>query len=92
MPQPDYEPDRNEKITKCILDASKKVCFSFPATLTREQLLENSSEGAEERENNYCYYIEYSIDAEVYMGSSGYNFRFNKVTNQLEEVSISWLP
>lgn len=92
VPQPDYEPDRNEKLTKSILDASKKVCFSFPATLTKEQLLENSSEGVEETEGKYSYYLKYSIDAEVYMGSSGYNFRFNKVTNQLEEVSIDWLP
>lgn len=90
VPQPDYEPDRNEKLTKCILDASKKVCFSFPATLTKEQLLENSSEGAELDDNFNC--VKYNVKSEVYMGSSGYSFRFNKVTNQLQEVSIDWLP
>ncbi len=89
MPQPDYDADMNVKITENILDAANTVCFSFPATLTKEQLLENSSEGVEQDERNN---VNYYIDSEIYMGSSGYHFEFNKVTNQLEEVSINWLP
>lgn len=89
VPQPDYDAELNAKITESILDAANTVCFSFPATLTKEQLLENSSEGAEQDENNN---VNYYIDSEIYMGSSGYHFEFNKTTNQLEEVSINWLP
>lgn len=89
VPQPDYDAEMNAEITKDILDAANTVCFSFPATLTKEQLLENNSEGAEENENNH---VNYYIDSEVYMGSSGYRFEFNPTTNQLEEVAISWLP
>ncbi len=89
VPQPDYDADMNAKITECILDASKKVYFSFPATLTKEQLLENSSVGAEQDEYNS---VSYTIDSEIYLGDSGYNFEFNKTTNQLEDMSIDWLP
>lgn len=89
VPQPDYDADMNAEITEGILDAAKQVCFSCPATLTKEQLLENNSDGAEQDENNN---VNYYIDSEVYMGSSGYHFKFNKSTNQLEEMSISWLP
>lgn len=89
VPQPDYDADLNTKITECMLDASKKVHFSFPATLTKEQLLENSSVGAEQDEYNN---VSYTIDSEIYLGDSGYNFEFNKTTNQLEEMSIDWLP
>ncbi len=89
VPQPDYEPNMNAEVTECMFDAAKKVCFSFPATLTKEQLLENCSEGAVQDEYNN---VEYDIDSEVYMGDSGYHFKFNKTTNQLENVSISWLP
>lgn len=87
--EPDYDAEMNAKITDCILDAANSVCFAFPATLTKEQLLENSSENAELGERNY---VNYYIDSEVYMGSSGYHFEFNDTTNQLEEMSISWLP
>lgn len=89
VPQPDYDADMNAEITEGILDVAKQVCFSCPATLTKEQLLENNSDGAEQDENNN---VNYYIDSEVYMGSSGYHFKFNKSTNQLEEMSISWLP
>lgn len=89
VPQPDYEQERNDEITSSISDAAKKICFSFPLTLTKEQLLENNSDTTEEDEYNN---VKYRIDSEVYYGNSGYNFEFNKTTNQLEEVSISWLP
>ncbi len=89
VPQPDYDAEMNAKITDCILDAANSVCFAFPATLTKEQLLENSSENAELGERNY---VNYYIDSKVYIGSSGYHFEFNDTTNQLEEMSISWLP
>ena len=42
VPQPDYDADMDVEITENILDAAKTVCFSFPSTLTKEQLLENS--------------------------------------------------
>lgn len=89
VPQPDYDAEMNAEITESILDAANTVCFSFPATLTKEQLLENNSENAELGERNY---VNYYIGSEVYMGSSGYHFEFNDTTNQLEEMSISWLP
>ena len=89
VPQPDYDAERNAKIAACIVDASEKVGFSFPITLTKEQLLENSSEGAEADEYNN---VKYRVASEVYYGSSGFDFEFNKETNQLDEVRISWLP
>lgn len=89
VPQPDYDAERNAKIAACIMDASEKVGFSFPITLTKEQLLENSSEGAEADEYNN---VKYRVASEVYYGSSGFDFEFNKATNQLDEVRISWLP
>lgn len=89
VPQPDYEDSRNEEISSTINDAANYVCFSFPLTLTKEQLLENNGNPTEEDEYNN---VEYKIDSEVYMGDSGYRFEFNDKTNQLKEVSISWLP
>ncbi|MDE6639675.1 MAG: hypothetical protein K2K63_04060 [Acetatifactor sp.] len=89
VPQPDYDAERNATITENILDAANTVCFSFPATLTKEQLLENSSEGAEQDDYNN---VDYRIKSEVYMGSSGYHFRFNDTTNQMKEMTMDWLP
>ncbi len=89
VPKPDFEDSRNEEIINNINDSAKHVCFSFPLTLTKDQLLENNDAPTEETDNNY---VKYEVDSEVYMGSSGYNFEFNKDTNQLEEVSIDWLP
>lgn len=89
VPQPDYEDSMNEEITELINDAADHVCFSFPLTLTKEQLLENNGDASEVDEYNNVYY---RIESEIYMGDSGYSFEFNKVTNQLENVSISWLP
>ncbi len=86
--QPDYDADMNSEIAEAMLDAAKIVKFSFPGTLTKDQLLANSSENAEEDGN----YVKYMVDSEVYMGSSGYEFEFNKETDQLKEVRISWLP
>lgn len=79
----------NAEITESIFDAADIVCFSFPATLTKEQLLENSSEGAAQDEYNH---VDYKISSEVYLGSSGYSFTFDQNTNQMKEVTISWLP
>lgn len=89
VPQSNYEQSMNEEIIGSINDAAKHVCFSFPLTLTKEQLLENNSDTTEEDEYNN---VRYKVDSEVYMGNSGYNFEFNKNTNQLEDVTISWLP
>ncbi len=89
VPQPSYDATLNAEVTESILEAANTVCFSFPATLTKEQLLENNGEATEQDEYNNVYY---KIDSEVYMGNSGYKFEFNDTTNQLEDVSISWLP
>lgn len=88
VPQPDYDADMNAEITENVLDGAKQVHFSFPTTITKDELLEKCSENASESDN----YVKYLVDSEVYMGNSGYQFQFNKVTNQLKEVSISWLP
>lgn len=89
VPQPDYDASLNAEVTDCIFDAAKKVCFAFPLTLTKEQLLENSSEGAVQDDYND---VDYDIDSEVYMGDSGYSFEFDDDTNLMEEVTITWLP
>jgi len=89
VPQPDYDPELNAEITEDILEAANIVGFSFPATLTKEQLLENNGESTEQDEYNN---VDYYVDSQVYMGNSGYHFEFNDTTNQLEEMSISWLP
>lgn len=89
VPQPDYEDSMNEEITNNINDAATHICFSFPLTLTKDQLLENNSDATEITDNNY---VKYTVDSEVYMGTSGYNFEFNQNTDQLKEVNISWLP
>ncbi|MBD5550959.1 MAG: hypothetical protein HDQ96_07265 [Lachnospiraceae bacterium] len=89
VPQPDYDAEMNARITENILDAANTVCFSFPATLTKEQLLENSSEGAEQDEYNN---VVYNIDSEIYLLGSSYHFKFNKTTNQLTDMSMDWLP
>jgi len=78
----------NAEISEYMIDGAKKVHFSFPTTLTKDELLENSSENAEEDGKN----VKYMIESEVYMGDSGYEFEFNDVTGQLKEVRISWLP
>lgn len=89
VPQSSYDESRNEEIITSINDAAKTVCFSFPLTLTKEQLLENNSDATEINEYNE---VSYKIDSEMYLGNSGYYFKFNKNTNQLEDVTISWLP
>ncbi len=89
LPQPQYEAERNATITENILDAGNSVCFAFPLTLTKEQLLANSSEGAEQDDYNH---VNYYIKSEVYMGRSGYHFNFDKNTDQMKEATISWLP
>lgn len=89
VPQAEYEDSMNEEIISSINDAASHVCFSFPLTLTKEQLLENSSDATEVDEYNN---VRYRIDSDVYMGDSGYSFKFNKKTNQLEDINISWLP
>lgn len=89
VPQADYEDSMNEEIVNNINDASNHICFSFPLTLTKNQLLENNSNTTEITENNY---VKYMVASEVYMGKSGYSFEFNKNTDQLKEVNISWLP
>lgn len=89
VPNPDYEDSLNEEITGLIRDAGNYVCFSFPLTLTKEQLLENNNDATEIDEYNK---VSYKIDSEVYMGNSGYTFKFNRDTDQLEDVTVSWLP
>lgn len=80
----------NEDIKACISDAAKHVCFSFPLTLTKEQLLENNS--AVVAETDGMNKVTLMVDSEEYMAESGYSFKFDKDTNQLEDVTITWVP
>ena len=88
VPHPDYEASMNAEISEMMIDGAKQVNFSFPTTITKDQLLEKCSENAEEDGKA----VKYSEDSEVYMGSSGYTFEFDDTTGQLKEVMISWLP
>lgn len=89
VPKPNYEESRNEEIVTNINDAGNSVCFSFPLTLTKEQLLENNSDATEIDEYNK---VSYKSDSEVYIRKTGYVFEFDQDTNQLKDVTISWLP
>lgn len=89
VPEPDYEDSQNEKIASLISESGNDVCFSFPLTLTKEQLLQNNGDATEINQYNK---VSYKIDSEVYLGNSGYAFEFNQETDQLEDVVISWLP
>ncbi len=88
VPHPDYEASMNAEISEMMLDGAKQVNFSFPTTITKDQLLEKCDENAEEDGK----VVKYTVDSEVYMGSSGYTFEFDDTTGQLKEVTISWLP
>lgn len=88
VPNPDYDASMNAEISEMMLDGAKQVNFSFPTTITKDQLLEKCSENAEVDGK----IVKYSADSEVYMGSSGYTFEFDDTTGQLKEVRISWLP
>lgn len=88
VPNPDYDASMNAEISEMMLDGAKQVNFSFPTTITKDQLLEKCSENAEVDGK----IVKYSVDSEVYMGSSGYTFEFDDTTGQLKEVRISWLP
>lgn len=88
VPHDDYEESLNEEIRANIADASQHVCFSFPLTLTREQLIENNGEYTEMEER----FVNYSLDSEVYMATRGYHFGFEKDAELLKDVTISWLP
>lgn len=88
VPHPDYEASLNAEISEMMLDGAKQVNFSFPTTITKDQLLEKCNENAEEDGK----VVKYTVDSEVYMGSSGYTFEFDDTTGQLKEVMISWLP
>lgn len=88
VPHPDYEASMNAEISEMMLDGAKQVNFSFPTTITKDQLLEKCDENAEEDGK----VVKYTVDSEEYMGSSGYTFEFDDTTGQLKEVMISWLP
>ena len=88
VPNPDYDASMNAEISEMMLDGAKQVNFSFPTTITKDQLLEKCGENAEVDGK----IVKYSVDSEVYMGSSGYTFEFDDTTGQLKEVRISWLP
>ncbi len=89
VPHDDYQESLNEEINDNLADCAKHLCFAFPLTLTKDQLLENSPEPTEQDDYGN---VKYRVDSEVYMGSSGYNFQFDKDTDQLKDVSITWLP
>lgn len=89
IPHDDYEASLNESIVKSINETAEKLSFSFPLNLDKNELIKNSGEPTKQDEYGN---VSYTKDSEVYYGSSGYNFSFDKDTNQLKDVSISWLP
>lgn len=89
VPQDDYDDSLVEDIYNSINDCSEHLSFAFPLYLTKDELLENSPEPTDSNEYGK---VDYKVESEVYMGTSGYTFNFNQNTNQLKDVSISWLP
>lgn len=89
VPHDDYQESMNQEINDNLADCAEHLCFSFPLTLTKDQLLANSPDPTEQDEYGN---VKYTMDSEVYMGSSGYTFKFDKETDQLKEVSTTWLP
>ena len=85
----DSDKTLNAKIVENLNDAASHLCFSFPFDLKKDQLLEKNPDATDIDDYNH---VEYKVESTVYMGKSGYKFGFNKDTNQLEEVYISWLP
>ncbi len=88
-PHDDYPEDINRESIELINDCAKHVGFSFPLTLTKSELLEKAPEDAEADDYGT---VECKKKSDVYIGSSGYRFSFDKDTEQLKDVSITWMP
>lgn len=89
-PRKDFDEDRNKDIIADLDEAAEVVSFSFPITLTKADLLANSPEPSEQKEAMNS--VLYKVDSTVYYGSSGYEFQFEKDSDQLRDVYITWLP
>ncbi len=89
VPHDDYQDSLIEQIVSSINDCAKDLSFSFPYYLTKDELLEKCPDPTSTDEYGK---VSYMVASEVYMGSSGYSFQFDKDTNQLKDVTISWLP
>ena len=82
--------ERNADIKADLEKASEVVQFSFPLTLTKDELLANSPDYTEYKEGFNQY--NYKVDSTKYYRGSGYEFQFDKDVNQLRDMNITWLP
>ena len=89
VPHDDYQESLNTDIINYLNDCSTHLTFAFPLYVKKSELLENSPEPTKSDEYNN---VSYTTKSEVYMGSSGYSFQFDKDTEQIKDVTISWMP
>lgn len=89
VPNDDYDKNLRNSVIESINDCAQHVGFAFPLNLMKEDLIENSPEDADVDEFGH---VNYKVKSEKYMGSSGYDFSFDNTTNQLKDVTITYLP
>ena len=89
VPHDDYQDSLVEQIVGSINDCAEHISFSFPYYLTKDKLLDQCPDPTKNDEYGN---VSYMVSSEVYMASSGYSFQFDKDTNQLKDVTISWIP
>lgn len=82
--------ERNADIKADLEEAAKVVQFAFPITLTSEELLANSPDYTEYKEGFNQY--NYKTESSKYIRDTGYEFSFDKDTDQLKDMNITWLP
>lgn len=82
--------ERNADIKADLEKAAEVVQFSFPLTLTKDELLANSPDYTEFKEGFNQY--NYKVDSTKYYTGLGYEFQFDKDINQLKDMNITWLP
>lgn len=88
VPASAYDDERNQEIIASANDAYKYIGLSVPFNLTKDQLKEANPNPTKESENK----LEYTVDGEKYIGKSGYVFDFSGLTDQVNSVTITWLP
>lgn len=88
VPNSSYDDKRNADIEDDLAEAQTIIQFAFPITMKKSELLEKCPDGEADDYNN----VDYKIDSTKYYGKSGYHFEFSDDSDQLEDVSISYLP
>ncbi|WP_049962629.1 hypothetical protein [Ruminococcus sp. HUN007] len=88
-PRASFDAERNADIEADIAESAKSVSFAFPLTLKKADLFANSGTPTKDGGN---FSIEYKKESEKYIGNKGYTFQFDNESEQMSEVSISWLP